>query len=327
MNQYSGFDSYLSVTNFYINNYIYRHYSPNHFINSDGTKTLAKQLAGMRYAINYGKELIGDDLTLLKSTHYNAYKVNNPINLGYALKDTLNSEFAHTLPSFYQDYLSQYYIINNSSSNQTIDASYALQDYSINAKTNYLSLDSNTAKYIVIDYSLTNPLSNVTVEFYNNEGKSMSYHEVSEYAYTVLPIPNDAHGVYIYCTNQNNPNEYIDATAFLLDNYALDTRKFIAQFSNQTMTKDEISASITLPVDSYVQTIVAYDPNWKVYDNGTEINTFISNDGFVGFTLPSGNHNIVLHYQPNLITPTLIVTISAFTLLYIMYKHKKDLME
>ncbi len=323
MHNYSGFNSYLSVTNFYVNDYINRHFSSDHFINTDGTKTLAKQIAGMRYVINYGNEVIGDDLVLLKSDGFNAYHIDNAINLGFAVTQSLNSEFTHQLPSFYQDYLSQYYVITNDSTNTQIDSIHTLNGNTITIDNNYISFDDSKTKYVVIDYSLTNPLSNVTLEFYDDQGDSIEYRQISEYSYTVQPVPENASGAYVYCTNQNNANEYINTHYYLLEEYSLDKQAIVAEFSNNKIKEDCIEATINLPTDTFIHTIVAFDPNWKVYDNGNLIDTFKSNDGFVGFKLNKGSHKIMIKYQPNYILPTLITGLSGIAIAFVCYKYKK----
>ena len=323
MNQYSGFNSYLSVTNFYASQYIYRHFSMNHFINSDGTKTLAKEIAGMRYALNYGKTVIGDDLVPFNAPECNAYKVNDPVNLGFALTNTLDSDYTATLPSFYQDYLSQYYIIKENG-DKLINQQYILENMPISQNNNLLALDPTKEKYIVIDYSLTKPHCNVILEFYDDTGNSIQYVEVNEYSYTIQPIPSQAKTVYVYCHNEYNKNEFINCSAFILSNYALDKGSFVAEFKTNHNHTDVIIGDIEIPEDSYVHTIIAYDPNWKVYDNGQQLPKFKSNNGFVGFQLNTGTHHIEIRFEPNYILPATITIISFTIIIGIYFKRKQN---
>lgn len=309
MQHYDGFSSYLSVYNFNTYEWASKHFSNDQFVSTIGSKYIAKELAGLRYLVNYNDaSFVADDMTLIEETDdYKLYKNTNEVGLGYSVSNAINQKEINDLSVFEQDVLMQHYAIveNNGKSN---DDQYLPKNK--NLENNRLEL-SNRDRYIVIDYSLNNKNAHVVLDYYDSNGINISYKEIDEYSYTIDKIPENAKEVYVYVTSNYNENEYIEPNIYLLEDTYLDDEDIQSRFTNVKIGKDFYSGEIEISNDNdYVVTSIGYDSDWKVYDDGKEIQIEKVNNGFVGFTLTKGNHHIEMKYRPNLIAYGLITGIS-----------------
>ena len=223
------------------------------------------------------------------------------------MSNAINQKEINDLSVFEQDVLMQHYVIveNNGKS---YDDQYLPKNK--NLENNRLEL-SNRDRYIVIDYSLNNKNAHVVLDYYDSNGINISYKEIDEYSYTIDKIPENAKEVYVYVTSNYNENEYIEPNIYLLEDTYLDDEDIQSRFTNVKIGKDFYSGEIEISNDNdYVVTSIGYDSDWKVYDDGKEIQIEKVNNGFVGFTLTKGNHHIEMKYRPNLIAYGLITGIS-----------------
>lgn len=309
MQHYDGFSSYLSVYNFNTYEWANKHFSNDQFVSTIGSKYIAKELTGLRYLVNYNDaSFVSDDMTLIEETDdYKLYKNTNDIGLGYSISNAINQTDINDLSVFEQDVLMQHYVIveNNGGS---YDSQYLMENKILD--NNCLKL-SNKDRYIVIDYSLHNKNAHVVLDYYDASGNNISYKEIDEYSYTVDKISENAKEVYVYVTSNYNENEYIEPNIYLLGDTYLDDEDIQSRFTNVKVDNDSYSGDIEISNENdYVVTSIAYDSDWKVYDNGKKVQTMKVNNGFVGFTLSKGNHHIEMKYGPNLMVYGLITGIS-----------------
>ena len=306
---YDGFTSYLSVYNFKTYDWAFKHFSNDQFVPTIGSKYITKELAGLRYFANYDDtSLVSDDMKLIEETDtYKLYKNTNEVGLGYSVSNSINQSDVENLSVFEQDILMQHYaIVENGGS--SYDSKYLLKNKTLD---NYYLKLSEKDKYIVIDYSLVNKNAHVVLDYYDENGNSVSYKEIDEYSYTIDKIPDTAVGVYVYVTNNYNENEYLQPDVYLLENTHLDDKDIISRFTSVEISKDTYSGDIEIQNDNdYVVTSIGYDSDWKVYDNGKEKSFEKVNNAFVGFKLLKGSHHIIMKYSPNLMLYSLITVIS-----------------
>lgn len=296
MHSYDGYNVYLSVYNFYTLPYSLKHFSSTQFIDTNGSKYIVKELSGLRYAAVYYDEFVSDDAKLIEENDlYRLYRYDNKIGLGYSMHSSIGQNEIDDLPVFLQDELMQRYVILDDSEG-TYDHSYLPKEVTL--EDNKLLLDE-TMRYIVVDYSTVQNNSSVTFDFYDAEGNNVAFIERSEYAYTIVQVPENASEVYIYARNLDNLNEYLDANIYTLNDTKLDASYISTVFTDGSKGKDSYTGTIeiTTPGD-FVVTSIAYDPNWKVYANGNEVSTFRVNNAFVGFQLNKGTYEIEMKYDP-----------------------------
>ena len=309
MQHYDGFSSYLSVYNFNTYEWANKHFSNDQFVSAIGSKYIIKELSGLRYLVNYNDaSLVSDDMTLIEETDdYKLYKNTNEFGLGYSISNAINQTDINDLSVFEQDVLMQHYVIVENNGG-LYDSQY-LKENKI-SENNCLKL-SNKDRYIVIDYSLHNKNAHVVLDYYDADGNNISYKEIDEYTYTIDKIPENAKEVYVYVTSNYNENEYIEPNIYLLEDTYLNDEDIQSRFINVEVGNDSYSGDIEIINDNdYVVTSIAYDSDWKVYDNGKEVKTKKVNNGFVGFTLSKGNHHIEMKYSPNLMVYGLITGLS-----------------
>ncbi len=309
MHHYDGFSSYLSVYNFETYEWANKHFSNDQFVSTIGSKYITKELAGLRYLANYNDaSFMADDMTLIEETSdYKLYKNTNEVGLGYSISKAINQKDINDLSVFEQDVLMQHYVIIDNNG-ELYDEEYLPKNTIL--KNNCLEL-SGKDRFIVIDYSLHNKNAHVVLDYYDSTGNNISYKEIDEYSYTIDEIPENAKEVYVYVTSNYNENEYIEPNIYLLEDTHLNDEDILSRFVNVKVGKDSYSGDIEINNDNdYVVTSIGYDSDWKVYDNGEEVQIEKVNNGFVGFTLPKGNHHIEMKYSPNLVVYGLISGIS-----------------
>ncbi len=321
MQHYEGFSSYLSVYNFETYEWANKHFSSDQFVPTIGSKYITKELAGLRYFVNYNdSSLVSDDMTLIEETDdYKLYKNTNEMGLGYSVSNAINQSDINDLPVFEQDVLMQHYAIvekdGGSYDEQCLPKNKVLENHCLKL--------SDKDRYIVVDYSIQNKNAKVVLDYYDACGNSVSYKEIDEYSYTIDQIPDDAKEVYIYVTSNYNENEYLEPNLYLLEDTRLNDKDIHSRFTNVEVSKDSYCGDIEILDDhDYVVTSIGYDSNWKVYDNDKEIKIEKVNNGFVGFTLSKGSHHIVMKYKPNLILYGIITGISIMGAIW--YINRKE---
>ena len=106
--------------------------------------------------------------------------------------------------------------------------------------------------------------------------------------------------------------KYIEPNIYLLEDTYLEDEDIQSRFTNVKIGKDFYCGDIEICNNNdYVVTSIGYDSDWKVYDDGKEIQIEKVNDGFVGFKLTKGNHHIEMKYRPNLIAYGLITNVNT----------------
>lgn len=224
------------------------------------------------------------------------------VELGYVNNNLINADYLSTLSSLEREKILRYYVATNNSDNAS---------YSINDGFEYIT-DYLYERYE--DVTLDNPISNTTLVIVNGGIPIVK----ADLYYDDQLIKSQSFYQYDYCNIELNENEKvnrviltsqdIDETGYGI---ALATMKSVSNleqevynqktqhpFTNITYENDYISGDINISdSNSFVYTYIPYDDNWKVYDNGQEINKVKANYGFTGFILDQGDHRIEFKYE------------------------------
>jgi uncharacterized membrane protein YfhO len=74
-----------------------------------------------------------------------------------------------------------------------------------------------------------------------------------------------------------------------------------------------------------VYTTIPYDVGWSVEVDGMKVETIKVNNGFIGFKIDSGQHQIEMNYVPQGMWVGAIVTvISVLIVIYLVIKRKGE---
>ena len=87
---------------------------------------------------------------------------------------------------------------------------------------------------------------------------------------------------------------------------------------------NSIIGDISLKTKKILFLSIPFDSGWKVKVNGKSQQLFLVNCGFTGLPLESGNFNIELSYQPNLLKIGFIITILSIIIYIILIKLEKN---
>ena len=318
---YRGYGSYQSVYNFNTIPFLSTHFADSHFVSVSSNKYIPEVLSGLTLISDETRNsFISDDFGWISTgTRGELYVNEHPIGLGYAVKDSLNESMIKDLPLFEQDWLRQYYVIrgdNQDEHGQTFDHVLAYQQ-GLNSD---IQLDP-TNSILVIDYSLDNNESLVTLEYYDTTGQSIAYRTFNEYGYVVDRIPDGATNVYVYASNEFNSNEYVSFYAYQLVDSHVDTSK-LTVFDNVTGGQDQWDATIDVDQSGYVVTGLAYDDGWQVSIDGETIDTYLVNQAFLGFDIPSGYHMIHIEYHLSYLTISCGCSIGCLLIAIVMTKSR-----
>ena len=154
----------------------------------------------------------------------------------------------------------------------------------------------------------------MTLEYYDANGDSIAYRTFNEFGYVVDHIPDGATSVYVYVSNEFNPNEYIPFYAYQLTDSHVDISNLTLLENTTRINEDEYTTSITVVEPSIVVTSLAYDPGWIVSIDGQIIDTYRVNQAFLGFDISEGNHQIHIEYEPSYFTASLVVSAGSVVL-------------
>ena len=72
---------------------------------------------------------------------------------------------------------------------------------------------------------------------------------------------------------------------------------------------------------------ILYNPGWKIYIDGKESETFITNVGFTGTNIKKGTHKVELKYRPVLFEVSIvlfIVGVLTVVSMHILPKMKRE---
>lgn len=299
---YNGFTFYSSLYNSELRSLMNNRFSENWKQGYLPSKMVIKNLLGAKYYLTkdekevpfgYSKYLISEDWVIYKNEQY--------IELGFATTNTLTTTYFNQYSKAIQDYVLYQTVVQSDEGNTiNFDLPILVGKDLVNGKVEGDFSDG----YLLFDYSDTIPFSSCKLDFYNSN-EIIETKDIYEYGYYMHKINNGYDKVYAYCTNNYNSSEFTSIDVYHVElKYLKQLYESVSQFdsfTNTTFTNNTIESQINITKNnSYVFTSIPYDEDWVVYANGKKIDKIKVNDGFVGFVLNEGKHQIIMKYKPKM---------------------------
>ena len=294
---YPGFLMYMSIYNHNSQDYLDNRFSPFRKIEYAPSKTIAKTITGSKYWISqsgfvpFGFQKINENVAM------NTVDV----GLGFATNKSINLDDFKTTSTFIKD-ISMYFGIINTARESSVEVSLPrlVGDSLINQSINLEK--SDISGYYIIDYSYTNEYTSCKVDYYQN-GEISNSIETNEYGYSSVPMLANTEKMYFYCNNQYNVNDFTAVDVYeITENYINSINANLSNFDfikTELVTKDYIKSNIDVSdKNSFIYSTIPFDLGWNVYIDGKKVETFIVNEGFLGFNIDDGLHTIEFKYIP-----------------------------
>lgn len=92
---------------------------------------------------------------------------------------------------------------------------------------------------------------------------------------------------------------------------------------NVEVTDTSVQGTVMVAAKDLLFTSLLYDPGWRVYIDGEEGSIQKVGQGFIGVTLPEGEHQVVFRFRPKGFLPGLIISVVSLLslLIAIIYRH------
>ncbi len=193
---------------------------------------------------------------------------------------------------------------------------------------NYTAPFDGTA-YVYFNYK-TNQQYNVDLSVNDDQVNSTKM-----YRPYIMPIGNVKAGdkltVYSELAGKNSGTITINCCMLNEDLFLQGYERLSQSTFNCTKSSDtEICGTIDVKEGGLFYTSCAYDPGWKAYVDGNEVEITPVNGALIAFELDAGFHEIELKFYPKGLTAGIIITITAVLafaiLIYISSKKKKELL-
>ncbi len=197
------------------------------------------------------------------------------------------------------------------------DASFTLEYTVTESKNYYLFIESDSVENVTVSYGETVYDHN----FDSGHLVDIGFVKAGETIYVDVPIASGNEG-------------YIDV--FM---NALDYEKFVkgynilkqGELQIESFEETKIKGTVNAKEDCLFYTSIPYDESWQIYVDGVRISTEEMQEckignGFIGFYLEAGNHNIEMKYMPRgLIIGCAVtgVTIIALVLVLLILRKQK----
>ncbi len=294
-----------------------------------------------------------DEIYTKVTTHdkFAAYENNYHLNIGYCVgREVLGWDYANDNPFKVQnDYFERATGIPEVFSILPVDSVYydninefssgldtgelvffrTVDDASANFSTDYVL--NETADYYV--YLKSSNIEDVTISFGE---KSITKNFSSEHIFG-LGVIEAGTTLSINVPIDNGNSGYIDIYVC-----SMDMEKFqkgydilkAQQLEVDTFDETVIKGSVTAPEDSLFYTSIPYDESWQIYVDGervskTEMEECKIGNGFIGFYVSEGEHDIELKYEARGLKIGICVsavTILALIILFVIFRKKKLIM-
>ena len=248
------------------------------------------------------------------------------IELGFALKDTLNSKTFTELSYLNQDRLFLNYVVTEDSTNKEFTYLDELHQYAqwVYIDRYYLELDTSQNDTLVYVENIDIPVFSVNYiknsEFYKKE-------TFWQYQYFSIFLDKDAgiNAVEIFKENiYDSPNGFNIFVADDLDYYdTWYTETLDNSFYDVVVDKDHITARIDLSKKNTLATSIPFDKGWSVFVDGKQIDYKKVNLGFIGFELDQGNHTIEFKFFPRGLMIGLIISCLSLVTFIILFVFKR----
>lgn len=324
VHQYRGTSFYESIYNYEQNDFLDRFRSNWNMPVTFG-RTNTTLLTSVKYFVFAdGMDIIPFGFTFLKSIDgFKIYISDYPIDLGYALENTLNEEIFKALSILNQDRLLLNYIVTEESKNTTFQ--FLNQDtyfkYAENVYDDFYYFD-NTFDHDILLYIENKDLPNIEVnklkdsEFYS-KFKYWQYFYLSSY----IKHEDQINALEIFVNNEYNSKSgfdiYIDSDLSYYDNWYSDIKQNM--FKDVIINKDHISSKIKITDKTkWVATTVPFDKGWSVRVNGEIIEYSKVNLGFIGFELEQGEYEVEMKYNAPFYNIGVFVSAISFVVLILL---------
>lgn len=301
-NNYDGFTSYVSVFNNNSIPFYNNRFGNQWYIGYQPSKFLIKSLLGGQYLIDNGNNATMPHgyLKVFEKNGNAIYENSISTGLGYATSQVVSYNDLEDYDIFERDYAMMQAIVANLSTIRIGDIMEPTRI--VKGIKNEAFKPLNDDGIYVLDYTEDDANSTCRFDMYYDGDEYDSY-ENYEIGYQSIVIEKKYNDIFVYCTSINNPNYYVKSNLYWLSNADIDNlyENLIKQdrFVNVVNKSDIITADINIhDTAKLVATNVAFDPGWKVYDNGKEVKVEIVNYGFVGFELEVGTHMIEMKFEP-----------------------------
>lgn len=97
------------------------------------------------------------------------------------------------------------------------------------------------------------------------------------------------------------------------------------RYEVSTLHDNYISGTVVCENDGVLYLSILYNPGWKVYIDGKESETFVTNIGFTGTNISAGEHSVELRYRPVLFRECLIFMFIGIVLFFVLiYLQKRN---
>lgn len=300
--EYMGFTFYHSVYNYEIDDFIQNNISSagGWVVTGNAGKWQFKEMFASKYWFDLtGGKNVPFGYSKLANLLYgkqqvDVYRNDYPIPLMYAMDKSLSYDSWKQLNSLdkMRSLMSQVILYND----QNVDPIYPsklieLGSFSTQLEKTFESNQSNAIVYVTLPRSeevkMSFFLNDVLVrDFYSYEPQYSSVYVTEEFNKVVIEVTN-LYGVpeeeFINNAFLEFPKTYFDEW------YQNMTDSFV---SNIKLLNNSFSGEFISMKSQWIVTSIAYDKNWKVYINGSEVKVEKVNGGFIGFEVPSGNLEI-----------------------------------
>lgn len=91
---------------------------------------------------------------------------------------------------------------------------------------------------------------------------------------------------------------------------------YTLRLTEQTNTL--LEGEITLPEDGIINFSIPYEPGWRAYLDGVEVETHALENSYLYIDAPKGTHTVTLRFFPTSLKPGVIITLLSW-LVYILY--------
>lgn len=183
-------------------------------------------------------------------------------------------------------------------------------DNSINLRTGRF-IASNLSYEPYGDFYVVVRKGNVKKQIINAEGVPQAFTDMDNY------MVNLGYYEMVNGTIDIGFNEVGTYTYDAIKVYAVSQEDFDAQaqklsdnrYNVEELYDNYVSGTVTAQNDGVLYLSILYNPGWKIYIDGVESDSFITNVGFTGTNITKGTHKVELKYRPILFEVSMALSI------------------
>ncbi len=305
-NNYKSFTVYHSILNYSQTDFILNRFSSKGawYIKPEKGKTMLKTLLSSKYWMTYAEDDFNYDLHEFESMEdivpfgYEFFKtidgrdvfINNyHVPIAYGMSNQVSIDVFNELSVFEQDM----FLLNNVAVNDNNNIDYIMHDMLdisdkvIDKKIDISSLDQG------IIYYMSEAMNNGYYVLDENDNAIQHQIFYDEFDYGEINLPKGSAEIKLYEAE--------------FDNLFYDNMEWIDEWYDSLLSHsmydicyddNSISGKINLVKDMMIVTSIPYYDGWQIVANGEKINYSNINNGFIGFELQKGTHEITMNFIP-----------------------------